>query len=315
MALIKDPIDLGELMISILLFAYVISRFVKICSYYNTFKIFSDRLEISNLGGFYRRTIYFKDIKSFETEWNKDIITYKEEYSIGLKNGQSYTLYEKSYKNYFDLKKNLNQKKIKNTVKKDRLPKRVIFIENVIIICFTCLLVFIPFYLIYQYQYFTLDRNSLVEIPLNLSKKSRIIKRSKGSDGLSISIKEYPKFDFSIYGTAFSATNRVDFIEYTERGNKVYLIFDKEEYQQKLSKEKQVTFFNKYFSYYEIDVYGIRDNKRTYLTLEDYIIQKKSDSYSALLWVFVAILLIFFLMHKEIKDSIFRHQKKRFRKY
>jgi hypothetical protein len=306
----QEPIELGILILSLLFWVFALWGFLGFWYYFDTIKIYSDRIEISNLSNLFQRKIYFNDINSIEIEVKNSKYSIWEECTIRVNKGRKYRFYDKSYKNYLELKKNLNQKKIKDIYKKELMPKVAIFIGKAFIICFTCFLIFIPFYLIYQSKYFTIKKETLIEIPLTLDKKPRIVEGSKGRKSLSINIKEYPKFNFNIYGVAYSASNKVDFVQNTEGSEKVYFIFDKEEYQQKLSKEKEVTFWNKYFSYYRIDVYGIRDEKRTYLTLEDYITESKYDSNSALLWVFVAILLIIFSMRKEIKDSIFRHQKK-----
>jgi hypothetical protein len=306
----QEPLELGILILSLVFWVFALWGFFGIWYYYDALKIYSDRLEVTNWGNLYQRKIYFNDIIGIEIEVKNSKYTTWEECTIRVNKGRKYRFYDKSYENYLELKKNLNQKQLKDIHKKYLIPKGTEFIENAFI-CFTCLLVFAPFYLIYQYEYFTIERNSLVEIPLNLSEKSHIIKRAKGSNGLSISIVEYPKFDFSIYGTAFAAANQVDFVENTEGGKKVYLMFDKEEYQQKLSKEKEVTFWNKYFSYYRVDVYGIRDDKRTYLTLEDYITQSKSQYKSILLLFFIFILFIVFQMRKDIKKAIFKKSKRR----
>jgi hypothetical protein len=306
-----NPLELGILIISLVFWVFALWGFLGIWYYYDTIKIYSDRLEVSNWGNLYHRTISFNDISGIEIEVKNSKYTTWEECTIRVNKGRKYRFNDKSYTNYLELKRNLNQKQIKDIYKNDLISKKAKFIGNAFIICFTCFLVFAPFYCIYQYVYFTIDRNSVVEIPLNLSEKSHIIKRSKGSNGLSIYIKEYPKFNFSIYDIPYSATNTVGFIENTEGGNKVYLMFKKEEYQQKLSKEKEVTFWNKYFNYYRIDVYGIRDDKKTYLTLEDYITESKSSNRTIFLWLLALIFLMAFLMREEISKAIFKKPKRR----
>jgi hypothetical protein len=305
----QHPIELGILILSLVLWGGALLGFLGIWYYYDAIKIYSDRLEISNWGNLFHRKIYFNDIIGIEIEVKNSTHTTWEECTIRVNKGRKYRFNEKNYVNYLDLKKNLNQKQIKDIYKKYLMPKGIKFIENAVI-CFACFLVLAPFYFMYQSKYFTIDKNTLIEIPLTIAQKPHITIGSKGSNGLSVTIKEYPKFNFNISGVAYSASNSSDFVQNTEGGNKVYLLFDKEEYQQKLSKEKEVTFWNKYFSYYKIDVYGIRDEKRTCLTLEDYLTKSKSqyEFYSFALFIFI--FYMFFKMRKDIYSTILKKLKR-----
>lgn len=72
---------------------------------------------------------------------------------------------------------------------------------------------------------------------------------------------------------------------------------------QKLTKTKDITFWQKHFDYKNISIYGIKDNKQTYLTVSSYEEERKSDSK----WGVIGIIGIFMYIGYELLKK--EHEK------
>jgi hypothetical protein len=64
-------------------------------------------------------------------------------------------------------------------------------------------------------------------------------------------------------------------------------------YEKKLTKERELTFWNKTNNYKFILIYGLKDNNRAYLTLDEYNNVKLSDSKLGV-WFFLIISVFIF---------------------
>lgn len=186
-----------------------------------------------------------------------------------------------------NLKNDLNIKKKKETI------------ENVITLSFLLICVFGLFYSYIKSEDYELNNDELVNLELTLDEKPSIITRAKGGKLLRMNIREYPDFRFNISGITYKATQTSNLTENTEGGSRITLTIDKEDYLQKLVQSKEITFWKKYVNFNQISIYGIKDEKQTYLSKSSYEEKKRSD-YK---WCFIGIIgFLAFIGYVELKD-------------
>jgi hypothetical protein len=272
-----NSVEMAGVLISLVFWGFAIWSFIGFWIYYPDIRIYSDRLEISNYLGLYKKIILFSEISSIDTINKKNEKISWEECEIRTTDNKKYRIYETSYDNYTLIKIGLEKKKIRENHNRPVLIKKEKRAEKIIFLSFIIVSLYGMYYFYDKSRNYKIDDNSLIEVELTLDKKPEIIKGSKSSS-LIMSIKEFPTFEFGIYGVAFKTSKRVEFVENTEGGEKIVLTFEKDEYEQKLTKTAELTFWNKYFSYSEIKVYGIKSQKMVFLDTESYVEETKSDS-------------------------------------
>ena len=277
-AVYQEPIELIFLIIFLFFASFALWSLIGIWIYFPTLKIFSHRLEVEYFGGIYQKTIHFKDISEVRTEYKKTEHISWHELTIRYCNKQKFKIYSTSYNNFNQIDKFLSSKRGVSLIKSVASKNKNNITDKVIIASMSILGIIGLLYFFNQSNNYELKKDDLVSIDLTLERKPSIVEGSKGSKSLEMNIKEYPDFRFNISGIAFSATDKSKFIENTEGGSKIVLTIDKEEYLQKLTKTKDITFWQKHFDYKNISIYGIKDNKQTYLTVSSYEEERKRDS-------------------------------------
>ena len=121
----------------------------------------------------------------------------------------------------------------------------------------------------------TQDITTLRQIVTN---EIKIDTPAKGGPSIKLSLKEYSNFDFEINGNAYSATYADNLVRNVKVGDTLLVDIKTDEYKKKLTKEKPLGFFDKTINYRLINVYGLRDKNKTYLTLSDYNKERETDA-------------------------------------
>lgn len=116
------------------------------------------------------------------------------------------------------------------------------------------------------------NRKSYIEIEPKMISKVEIIKRRKKTRYINLNLKDFPEFEFRLY------TITPELIRDLKKGDLVKCYILKEDYQKKLLKETELTFYDKYFGYYGIDVLGLTKNNTTYIKIDSSIKKEISNS-------------------------------------
>lgn len=128
----------------------------------------------------------------------------------------------------------------------------------------------------YFYPNDELDNLAISEIVGVASATPEIHIGAKSSRYITIKLKGYPDYTFSISSTGFDATAKND-LHFIQSDDSVFLSISESDYKKKITKEKALTFWDKINSSKVIWVCELYDEKYGYLTLENYKIAKIED--------------------------------------
>lgn len=116
------------------------------------------------------------------------------------------------------------------------------------------------------------DLHNITDVITN---KTELIDRPKKDPYIIIQLKSYPAFSFRIDGDALQATRVKRYLKQVNVGDTLNLDILIDDYQTKISKEKESGFWDGIFDDSEIDVYGLSDSNTTYLDVLDYNVERK----------------------------------------
>jgi hypothetical protein len=231
-------------------------------------EIHKDRVEIKSLFGRMKPTIYKNEILAWtEIEKSNKGKSWK---VLTLYMGEkTYRISSNSYKNYELIKDELVEDKERDIELEIQQNKKELKQLGFVLLSAGAFLLGIFFY---QYS------NANKEItPADLTTVEQVVtspisiqKSSKGHRSIRLKLKDYPDFKFEIDNTAYKATAADEFVANVQTGDTLFVDIARSEYQMKLSKEKELGFFNKTVNYRTIDVYGLRDKNQVYLNNENY---------------------------------------------
>ncbi|HLP22041.1 MAG TPA: hypothetical protein VK174_17125, partial [Chitinophagales bacterium] len=118
----------------------------------------------------------------------------------------------------------------------------------------------------------TVDNNAngplpaLAQVTGVITNQPHISKGSKGSRSVHIALEQYPQFDFVIKRPEYDAMLADDYINYVSPYDTLQLMIEEDDFLMKLTKTKEPSFEKKHAWYSHIEVYGLQDSSRSYLT-------------------------------------------------
>jgi len=113
------------------------------------------------------------------------------------------------------------------------------------------------------------------------------ISSSKSSRSVHIHIDEHPKFSFDISSMNFGATYAEELVAEVRKGDTVQIDLQTDDYTKKISKTAPLTFWDKTLSYNHIEIYGIRQGNKNFVSLE--ALNKIYQNEASYRWVSVLI--------------------------
>lgn len=138
------------------------------------------------------------------------------------------------------------------------------------------------FYVIKDDELLYSDLTTLKDVITN---KVEIISSGRGSKLVSICLKKHPEFLFQISGVAFSAFDAGNYIRNVNQGDTISLSILTDEFQKKISKERELGFNDKYSNYGIIRFYSLSDKNFSYLDIYDYNIENRKNN-SFAIWMY-----------------------------
>lgn len=243
---------------------------------FDTLLVYKDRLEIKSILGYHKQTIYLKDItgyteidrKAKHDSWT-DLTVYTER--------TKYKLSSNYYSNYFELKLALTRGKQKVVPKAFSWLKKYNWLAVLAIMAISGFCFWAAYYF-YAKAQVPAQAPYLKTITGILANRAEISKTAKGSRSIWINLEEYPYFRFSINGNAYSFSKSDLYVEQVRIGDTLELEIELDDYLKKLTREKELTFWDKHDGYKSIAVYGLCDKKNCYFTVADYLRHTKNDA-------------------------------------
>lgn len=101
-----------------------------------------------------------------------------------------------------------------------------------------------------------------------ITSEPRISKGSKGSRWINLYLAKYPEFEFEIAGDNYKNMYVNDYLANVRPGHTLYVDVATTDYEMKLAKTMEPVFWVKHNNYGTINIYGLRDNKMTYLVTD-----------------------------------------------
>lgn len=260
---------------------------------FNTFYIYSDRVEISSTFGLVRKTVYLRDIVTY-TEIEKqnkhgkwtDLTIYTDRTSFKIPSN--------GYNNYFELRSALTAKVPRDKKREHSWHKTNNTMTGIVFIVMS-LFAFYAGWHFYIAKDEPIHPSDIVIVSGIITNEVKIDKGSKGSRSIKIKLQPYPDFDFKISGIAYGATYSADYVAHVKTGDTLYVDILCHEYETKIIREKPIGFWERSINYRFISVYGLCDTHRCYLSTSDYNNHHQSDSSLGLLF-FAALGVVFLVV-------------------
>ena len=216
----------------------------------------------------YEKQVKKQDIKSYykfkgsssDSEWEETYL---------LTDGAKYRISSAVVANYKNISRILTAGKYRDIALEKKKIKTNKFINklesiglNIVVVVAVLFYIFTPGT--------TLTLSSLTKIEGTLSKEIGIVKSRKGGS-ITISLAEYPNYDFRLSGSGYHVANVSYLKAYPKVGDHFVLYITKDEMDKKILRTKEKTFTDINFSYSSISIYGIEDEEYQYLDPRKYL--------------------------------------------
>ncbi|MEM0575823.1 hypothetical protein [Flavobacterium polysaccharolyticum] len=217
---------------------------------------------------------HFSEITTHFSEYFEGKYNSWTEYYLILNTGEKITLIDSEYSNFYDFfsKIKIRVKENKKLNKKLSQPK---FLKHSIICGIISCLMF--YFSSCFYDFKTVKNSDFSYISSELVNDIKLIKKRKGNNRFEFELTNYPNFVFIIAGANY--TGILDdgiFLKEFRKGTLVKIGIQKDEFEKKISKSKDLNFIDKYLRFSKIQVYQIIDDNNIYQ-----IDNRKVDSWHA----------------------------------
>jgi hypothetical protein len=122
-----------------------------------------------------------------------------------------------------------------------------------------------------------IENTDLTKLTDIITNEVKLNNGGKGSKSILLNLKKYPEFKFQIIGNGFQAMNIDNFLNNVKQGDTISLHILTEDFNKKITKEKELTFYDKSVNYSFIHVLGVSDKNKTYLNIYDYNKESEND--------------------------------------
>ncbi|MES2544042.1 MAG: hypothetical protein V4548_04095 [Bacteroidota bacterium] len=239
----------------------VLALIIFYCIYYllnqKRIYVYENYFEIKNLSQ--TRKYHFSEVTTHYSDYFEGKYNSWTEYYLILNSGEKLTFIDKEYSNFYDFfsKIKIRVKKNKDLNKKLSQPK---FLKYSIICGIISCIMF--YFSSYFYDFKTIKNSDFSYISSELVNDINLIKGRKGRKRFEFELTNYPNFVFIISGANYTGILDDDiFLKTFRRGALVKIGIQKDEFEKKISKTKELNFIDKYLRFSKIQVYQIIDNK------------------------------------------------------
>jgi len=236
----------------------------------------SDKLEINSIFGNQKKVIYLNEIISFN-EIEKESKYYKWKVLTIFTSNSKFKISSSSFENYNSFKDKLTNKKNRNIQSELEWARKSNRKHGIAFLIIGILFSFGLFNL-FKSGNQELNIKDITTIQGEIINDVEIKKGNKGKRSIEIRISEHPAFKFKLSGNSYYASNSESYVSKVKKGDLISLDIETDIYLKKITKEKQLDFWDKTINYKLISVYGLKDKNYIYLTLENYNNKRKEDS-------------------------------------
>ena len=243
----------------------ILSSLITYCTYYllNQKKIivYNNYFEVKNT--FQIKRYNFSEITTHYSEYFEGKYNSWTEYYLILNENEKIILIDSEYSNFNDffskIKVNVKENKALNT--KLLKPK---FLKYSIICGIISFIIF--YFSSYFYDFTTIKNSDYIYFTSQLKDNITIVKGSKGKKHFEFQLRNQPEFIFKVAGRSYeSVKNDNQFINSFNKRGKITIGIVKDEYDKKISKQKALSFIDKYTHYSTIQVKQVKNNENKFL--------------------------------------------------
>lgn len=243
---------------------FVLSTIILYCVFYllnhKRIYVYKDYFEIKKL--LQTRKYYFSEITTHYSEYFEGKHNSWTEYYLILNSEEKLTFIDKEYSNFYDFfsKIKIRVKENKDLNKKLSQPKFLKYLTICGII--SCLMFYFSSCF---YDFKTVKNSDFSYISSELANDIKLIKETKGNNRFEFELTNYPNFVFIISGANYTGILDDDiFLKEFRKGTLVKIGIQKDEFEKKITKSKELDFIDSYLRFSKIQVYQIIDNKNIY---------------------------------------------------
>ncbi len=270
-------------------------------------KLDNEKLICTSVFRVVKQTIYLKDILYY-TSINKENEDNRwEELTLYTKK-EVLKINSFTYSNYFHFKNKCILGLTKNTDLESMHTYVIIRNYAIGILGFGLLFMFISLNLFLEkYNYIPKEDLSTLQGTVAYCIE---IKEKKNTNRIEIKLNEYPDFIFELSGSQFISSQSNAIVSTIKKGDLIQIDLFKALYNKYIIKAYPLNALEQMFTLETISVNGLRTSKHTYLSIDDINKQKRSDSNSLLLFVFISLSLIllgFYVLIDTTQKAIYRY--------
>jgi hypothetical protein len=238
-------------------------------------KIYENEIEISSIIG---KTRFFSinDITSWFTDKIKSKSGEYEKLYLILNSNSKICLKSYSYSNYIEIKNRLIENKSKNNQLNKIAKIRKMKIVSVVVLTVGIVFILIGLKFI---NYSVYNENNIQHFQGVLSQDIILKKGRKSHYSVIIKLKNYDNFDFKINTLAIKETFYKDLIKNCHKGDTILLTLSKEEFNKKITLEKDISYYDKLYYFNQVDVLAVEDENYVYLSLKNFNTVQRNNDY------------------------------------
>lgn len=231
------------------------------------FWVYSDRLEVKDVFGNTKQIVAYNAIEYWTEE---EVKTRYETYnllSVYTQDGK-YALPANGFSDYDKVKQIITRGKPENEAQESLNKARKQRIIGITFIGFS--LLFLGFSYLAAQSKAIIKKEELTTIAGTLYRRPKIIEYSKSTArDLDIWVNEFPDYTFKMSNDDFWTSYGYQFVKEVAVGDSVQIDILTTAAKKKINHEIPLGFFDKTIDYRYINVYGLRHNGQSYLSLED----------------------------------------------
>lgn len=238
----------------------VVGSVILYCFYYllnqKQIYVYEDYFEIKS---FFRTQKYpYSEITTHFSEYFEGKYNSWTEYYLILKNGKKITLIDSEYSNFHSFYEEIDKRITINEALNIKLSAPAYL--RYAIICLIIGILMCYFSSLF-YDFKKVENNDFVYITSELKKDITLVKRSRGKKHYAIQLTDYPNFEFKVLGRYYDGISDDELLKIFKKGDAITIGLNKEEYDKKISRIKELGFLDKYLNFSDIQVKQIKNHQ------------------------------------------------------
>lgn len=237
---------------------------------------------------------YYSEITTHFSEFYKGKYNSWTEYYLILNTGKKVTLIDTEYSNFYSFYSKIEQKVKVDEALNTRLSQRKGLKYSVICAFLGCLFIYISSYF---YDFKKIGNTDFVFIKSELENDVALVKGQKKKKHFEIQLTDQPNFMFKISGTSYDGiSDDEEFLKTFKKGNSITIGLDKDVFEKKISKSKELNILDKYINFSNIQVKQVKNNQNQYLIdLSEINSLKKQNNYIGIVFFSLMGFVFFYL--------------------